>query len=63
MIFGGLSVIGVVIGLCLAAGFLFGTRVGKTTTAKVLLGFLFSAAFLVALSGLAVAGCVVLLTR
>jgi hypothetical protein len=63
MILGSLSVVGFVVGLCLAAGFLFATRVGKTTTAKVLLGFLFGAAFLVALSGLAVAGCVVLLTR
>lgn len=58
----GLSVVGFVIALCIAAGFILATRVGQTTTAKVLLGFLFGFIFLIALSGLAVAGCVVLIT-
>lgn len=58
----GLSVVAFVVALCLAAGFLFASRVGKTTTAKILLGLLFGFTFLIALSGLAVAGCVVLIT-
>jgi hypothetical protein len=62
MIFGSLAVVGFVIALCFGAGFLFASRVGKSTNAKVLLGFLFGLAFLLALTGLAVAGCVVLVT-
>lgn len=58
----GLLVVAFVVALCLAAGFLFGSRVGKTTGAKVVLGLAFGFIFLIALTGMAVAGCVVLIT-
>jgi hypothetical protein len=61
MIFG-LSVIGFIVALCFAAGFLFAMRIAKTRGQIALLGILFGIVFLVALSGVAVAGCVVLYT-
>lgn len=60
MIFG-LSVVGFIIALCFAAGFLFATRAGKTRTQVFFLGILFGIVFLMALSGLAVAGCIAVL--
>jgi hypothetical protein len=58
----GLSVVAFVVTLCLAAGLLFGSRVGRTTGAKIVLGLVFGFVFLIALTGMAVAGCVVLIT-
>jgi len=54
----GLSVVGFVVALCFAAGFLFAMRAGKTRTQVFFLGILFGFVFLIALSGLAVAGCI-----
>jgi hypothetical protein len=54
----GLSAVGFVVALCFAAGFLFATRAGKTRTQVFFLGILFGIVFLIALSGLAVAGCI-----
>ena len=61
MIFG-LSLVAFVVALCLAAGFLLGSRVGKTTGAKIVLSLVFGFVFLTALTGMAVAGCVVLIS-
>jgi hypothetical protein len=60
MVFG-FSVIGFVVALCFAAGFLFAMRAGKTRVQVFYLGILFGIVFLVALSGLAVAGCIAVL--
>ena len=60
MVFG-LSVIGFVVALCFAAGFLFAMRAGKTRVQVFYLGILFGIVFLMALSGLAVAGCIAVL--
>ncbi len=57
----GLSVVGFVVALCFAAGFLFAMRAGKTRVQVFFLGILFGVVFLIALSGLAFAGCVALL--
>jgi hypothetical protein len=57
----GLSVVGFVVVLCFVAGFLFATRIAKTAVQIVFLGILFGIVFLVALSGLAVAGCIAVL--
>jgi hypothetical protein len=54
----GLSVVGFVVALCFAAGFLFAMRAGKTRVQVFFLGILFGVVFLIALSGLAVAGCI-----
>jgi len=56
------SVIGFVIALCFAAGFLVATRAAKTTSGVVLLGLLFGFVFVIALCGIAFAGCVALLS-
>ena len=53
----GMSVVGFIIALCFAAGFLFAMRAGKTRVQVFFLGILFGIVFLIALSGLAVAGC------
>jgi hypothetical protein len=58
----GLSVVGFIVALCFAAGFLFAMRAGKTRTQVFFLGILFGIVFLIALSGLAVAGCIAVLT-
>jgi hypothetical protein len=60
MVFG-FSVIGFVVALCFAAGFLFAMRAGKTRVQVFYLGILFGIVFLMALSGLAVAGCIAVL--
>ncbi|MEY2576894.1 MAG: hypothetical protein QOF80_2381 [Verrucomicrobiota bacterium] len=60
MVFG-FSVIGFVVALCFAAGFLFAVRAGKTRVQVFYLGILFGIVFLIALSGLAFAGCVAVL--
>ena len=60
MVFG-FSVIGFVVALCFAAGFLFAMRAGKTRVQVIYLGILFGIVFLIALSGLAVAGCIAVL--
>lgn len=57
----GLSVVGFIVALCFAAGFLFSMRAGKTRTQVFFLGILFGFVFLVALCGLAVAGCIAVL--
>jgi hypothetical protein len=57
----GLSVIGFIVALCFAAGFLFAMRAGKTRVQVFFLGILFGIVFLIALSGLAVAGCIAVL--
>jgi hypothetical protein len=57
----GLSVVGFVVALCFAAGFIFSVRVSKTGTQVFFLGILFGIVFLIALSGLAVAGCIAVL--
>lgn len=62
MIFGGISVVGFIIALCFAAGFLVSIRAAKTRTGVVLLGLLFGVVFLIALSGLAIAGCLVVIS-
>jgi hypothetical protein len=61
MIFG-FSVVGFVIALCFVAGFLFATRAAKTRAQIFFLGILFGLVFLMALSGLAVAGCIVVIS-
>ena len=58
----GFSVISFIIALCFVAGFLFASRAAKTTTQKFFLTILFGIVFLMALSGLAVAGCIVVIT-
>lgn len=55
----GFSVIGFIIVLCFAAGFLVASRAAKTGVQIFFLGILFGVVFLMALSGLAVAGCIV----
>jgi heme A synthase len=60
MIFGGLSVIGFVVVLCFVAGYLVAMRAAKTPAGVTLLTVLFGVVFLLALSGIAVAGCVAL---
>ena len=57
----GLSVVGFIVALCFAAGFLFAMRAGKTRLQVFFLGILFGIVFLIALSGLAVAGCIAVL--
>lgn len=57
----GFSVVGFIIALCFAAGFLFAMRAGKTRVQVFFLGILFGIVFLMALSGLAVAGCIAVL--
>jgi hypothetical protein len=57
----GLSVVGFIVALCFAAGFLFAMRAGKTRAQVFFLGILFGIVFLMALSGLAVAGCIAVL--
>ena len=57
----GLSVVGFIVALCFAAGFLFAMRAGKTRVQVFFLGILFGIVFLMALSGLAVAGCIAVL--
>jgi len=59
MIFGGLSIIGFVVALCFAAGFLVSIRVAKTRAGVFLFGLLFGGVFLVALCGIGFAGCLV----
>jgi len=54
-----LSVIGFIIVLCFVAGFLFASRAAKTGVQIFFLGILFGVIFLMALSGLGVAGCIV----
>jgi hypothetical protein len=54
----GFSVVGFVVALCFAAGFLFAMRAGKTRVQVFFLGILFGIVFLISLSGLAVAGCI-----
>jgi uncharacterized membrane protein len=54
----GFSVVGFIVALCFAAGFLFAMRTGKTRVQVFILGILFGIVFLIALSGLAVAGCI-----
>ena len=56
------SVAGFIILLCFAAGFLFASRAAKTRVQIFFLGILFGFVFLIALSGLAVAGCIVVIT-
>jgi hypothetical protein len=55
----GFSVVGFIISLCFAAGFLFASRTAKTGVQIFFLTILFGVVFLIALTGLAVAGCVV----
>ena len=57
----GCSVVGFVVALCFAAGFLFAMRAGKTRVQVFFLGILFGIVFLMTLSGLAVAGCIAVL--
>jgi hypothetical protein len=58
----GFSVVGFVIILCFVAGFLFASRAAKTRAGVFFLGILFGIVFLGALSAMAVAGCIVLVT-
>jgi hypothetical protein len=58
----GFSVVGFIVVLCFAAGFLFATRAAKTGVQIFFLGILFGFVFLMALSGLAVAGCIVVIS-
>jgi hypothetical protein len=62
MIFGSLGVVGFIIALCFAAGFLVSIRAAKTRSGVILLGLLFGVVFLIALSGLAIAGCLVVIS-
>lgn len=63
MIFGaGLSIIGFVIALCFVAGYLVAMRAAKTRAGVILLGLLFGFVFVIALCGIAFAGCVALLS-
>ena len=57
----GLSIVGFIVALCFAAGFLFAMRAGKTRVQVFFLGILFGIVFLMTLSGLAVAGCIAVL--
>lgn len=54
----GFSVVGFIISLCFVAGFLFASRAAKTGVQIFFLTILFGVVFLIALTGLAVAGCV-----
>jgi hypothetical protein len=54
----GMSVVSFIVALCFVAGFLFAMRAGKTRVQVFFLGLLFGIVFLMALSGLAVAGCI-----
>jgi len=54
----GTSVVVFIVALCFVAGLLFAMRAGRTTGQVVLLTVLFGFVFLVALCGLAVAGCI-----
>ena len=54
----GLSIVGFIVALCFAAGFLFAMRAGKTRVQVFFLGILFGIVFLIALCGLAVASCI-----
>ena len=58
----GFSVVGFIIVLCFAAGFLFASRAAKTGVQIFFLGILFGIVFLFALCGLAVAGCIAVST-
>jgi hypothetical protein len=58
----GFSVVGFIIALCFVAGFLFASRAAKTGVQIFFLGILFGFVFLMALSGLAVAGCIVVIS-
>ena len=58
----GFSVVGFIISLCFVAGFLFASRAGKTGVQIFFLTILFGIVFLIALSGLAVAGCIVVIS-
>jgi uncharacterized membrane protein len=58
----GFSVVGFIIAVCFAAGFLLAMRTGKTRTQVFFLGILFGIVFLFALCGLAVGGCVAVST-
>lgn len=55
----GFSIVGFIVAVCFAAGFLFATRAGKTPTQVFFLGILFGIVFLIALTGIAFAGCIV----
>ena len=55
-----ISVILFVVLLCFGAGFLVASRAAKTSTGVFFLGLLFGVVFMVALCGLAFAGCVAL---
>jgi hypothetical protein len=54
----GLSVVGFILSLCFVAGFLVASRAAKTGVQTFFLTILFGVVFLIALTGLAVAGCV-----
>lgn len=58
----GFSVIAFVILLCFVAGFLFASRAAKSGVQVFFLGILFGVIFLMALTGLAVAGCIVVVS-
>lgn len=58
----GFSVVGFIVALCFAAGFLFASRAAKGGVQIFFLGILFGVVFLIALSGLAVAGCIVVIS-
>lgn len=57
-----LSVIAFIIVVSFAAGFLFASRAAKTGPQIFFLGILFGVVFLIALSGVAVAGCIVVVS-
>ena len=61
MIFG-TAVAVFVLALCFVAGFIFAKRAGKTTTQVFFLTILFGFVFIIALCGLAFAGCIAVLT-
>lgn len=54
----GLSIVGFIVAVCFAAGFLFAMRAGKTPLQVFFLGILFGIVFLIALTGIAFAGCI-----
>lgn len=58
----GYSVLGFIVSLCFVAGFFFATRAGKTSVQIFFLTVLFGVVFLIALAGLAVAGCIAVIT-
>ena len=58
----GFSVIAFVLLLCFVAGFIFASRAAKTGVQIFFLTILFGFVFLIALSGLAVAGCIVVIS-